>query len=183
MLLNVDLEDNVSVGTQSMHIHQKHRLSGTLNTIKTLSHWIIKTNSVMWIQEIVFQKMNAAGKINSLILISNCLYSSCAKILEQSMGARNRVGMGLSYRPARARICKPFKKPRNRFLAWRAGTSILFVVLVRQATFAGGINSSGSIPGLLESLRIRAQSRKLKSRYGARNQFQEPSLELSSQAT
>jgi hypothetical protein len=27
------------------------------------------------------------------------------------------------------------------------------------------------------------QSRKLKSRYGARNQFQEPSLELSSQAT
>jgi hypothetical protein len=28
-----------------------------------------------------------------------------------------------------------------------------------------------------------SQSRKLKSRYGARNQFQEPSLELSSQAT
>ena len=27
------------------------------------------------------------------------------------------------------------------------------------------------------------QSRKLKSRYGARNQFQEPSLELSGQAT
>jgi hypothetical protein len=27
------------------------------------------------------------------------------------------------------------------------------------------------------------QSRKLKSRYGARNRFQEPSLELSSQAT
>jgi hypothetical protein len=29
----------------------------------------------------------------------------------------------------------------------------------------------------------RAQSRKLKFRYGARNRFQEPSLELSSQAT
>jgi hypothetical protein len=25
----------------------------------------------------------------------------------------------------RARICKPFKEPRNRFSAWRAGTTIL----------------------------------------------------------
>jgi hypothetical protein len=31
---------------------------------------------------------------------------SIAGILEQSMRARNRVGIGLSYRPARARICK-----------------------------------------------------------------------------
>ncbi len=28
------------------------------------------------------------------------------------MGTRNRVGIGLLYRPARARICKPFKEPR-----------------------------------------------------------------------
>ncbi len=28
-----------------------------------------------------------------------------------------------------ARICKPFKEPRNRFPAWRAGTTTLFNVL------------------------------------------------------
>ncbi len=27
-----------------------------------------------------------------------------------------------------ARICRPFKKPRNRFPAWRPGTTILFDV-------------------------------------------------------
>ncbi len=36
----------------------------------------------------------------------------------------------------RARICKPFKDPMNRFPAGRAGTTTLFVV---QATKAGGI--------------------------------------------
>jgi hypothetical protein len=46
---------------------------------------------------------------------------SNAGILEQSMEARNRVKIGLSYRPARARNCKPFKEPRNRFRASRAG--------------------------------------------------------------
>ncbi len=35
----------------------------------------------------------------------------------------------------------------------------------------------------IDFLKIPAQSRKLKSRYGAKNRFQEPSLELSSQAT
>jgi hypothetical protein len=34
----------------------------------------------------------------------------------------------------RARICKPFKEPRNRFPAWPAGTTTLLVVTVRQAT-------------------------------------------------
>ncbi len=33
-----------------------------------------------------------------------------AGIFKQSMGTRNRVGIGLLYRPARARICKPFKE-------------------------------------------------------------------------
>ncbi len=33
-----------------------------------------------------------------------------------------------------ARICKPFKEPRNRFPAWRAGTTTLFFVPDRQAT-------------------------------------------------
>jgi len=56
----------------------------------------------------------------------------------------------------RARICRPFKEPRNRFPAWRSGTTTLFVVLARQATWAGEIDFSESIPGLLKSLRIRA---------------------------
>jgi hypothetical protein len=34
----------------------------------------------------------------------------------------------------RARICKPFKKPKRRFPAWRACTTTLFVVPARQAT-------------------------------------------------
>jgi hypothetical protein len=33
-----------------------------------------------------------------------------------------------------ARICKPFKKPRNRFSAWQAATTTLFVVPARQVT-------------------------------------------------
>ncbi len=34
----------------------------------------------------------------------------------------------------RTRICRPFKEPRNRFPAWRAGTTTLFFVPARQAT-------------------------------------------------
>jgi hypothetical protein len=34
----------------------------------------------------------------------------------------------------RARICRPFKEPRNRFPAWRACTTTLLVVPARQAT-------------------------------------------------
>jgi hypothetical protein len=34
----------------------------------------------------------------------------------------------------RARICKPFVETRNRFQAWCAGTTTLFVVPARQAT-------------------------------------------------
>jgi hypothetical protein len=67
------------------------------------------------------------------------------------------MGIGLSYRLARLRgidsmdrflgslkvsifgpiagICKPIKEPRNRFLAWRAGTTTLFDVPTRYATW------------------------------------------------
>ncbi len=51
-----------------------------------------------------------------------------------------------------ARICKPFQEPRNRFPAWRAGTTTLFVVPARHAIYAGGIESSKSI---LSRLQIR----------------------------
>ncbi len=36
---------------------------------------------------------------------------------------------------SRARICRPFKESRNRFPAWRAGTTALFVVPARQAAW------------------------------------------------
>ncbi len=44
-------------------------------------------------------------------------FLDCSKVpapccyFKQSVGTRNRVGIGLLYRPARARICKPFKEP------------------------------------------------------------------------
>ncbi len=57
-----------------------------------------------------------------------------AGTLEQSLGARNRVGIGLSYRPATARTCKHFKEPRNLFPAWRPGVTNLFDVPARQVT-------------------------------------------------
>ncbi len=38
------------------------------------------------------------------------------------------------YIQARARICKPFMEPRNRFPAWRAVRTTLFDVPARQAT-------------------------------------------------
>ncbi len=48
-----------------------------------------------------------------------------------------------------ARICKPFKEPRNRYPDRRASTTTLFVVPARQAT-------SESIPVLHKHLQIRA---------------------------
>jgi hypothetical protein len=55
-------------------------------------------------------------------------------------------------------ICKPFKEPRNLFPAWQASTTTLFVVPVRQATYAGKIDSSESILRLYTGLQIRAQA-------------------------
>ncbi len=53
------------------------------------------------------------------------------------MGARNRVGIGFSYRPARARICKRLGSPgidsEAAYVAWRAGTTNRVAVPSRQA--------------------------------------------------
>ncbi len=78
----------------------------------------------------------------------------------------------------RARICKPFKKPRNRFPAWYRPPEPVFGDLLRSpridsqsggrydnpicptgptGTIGGEIDSSESIPGLHKSLQIRAQ--------------------------
>ncbi len=90
-----------------------------------------------------------------------------AGILKQSMGTRNRVGIWLLYRPARARICKPFKEPgidsqpgrpvRQPYLLYR---------LAMLHRLVGGIDSSESIPGLLKRLQIPDQAR-LASRIGS----------------
>jgi hypothetical protein len=98
------------------------------------------------------------------------------------MGTRNRVGIGLLYRPARARICKPFKEPRiDSQPGGRVRQPYLLYLLARlhrlaesiprnrflgskrlqiraQATLASGIGSLESIPGLLQRLQIRAQA-------------------------
>ncbi len=68
----------------------------------------------------------------------------------------NLVSSSYVHPLSRARICKPFKEPRNRFPAWRAGMTALLLVPARQATQAGEIDSSESIPGLLERLQLRA---------------------------
>ncbi len=62
----------------------------------------------------------------------------------------------LSYIQYRARIRRPFKESQNRFPAWRARTTTLFVLPARQATQAGEIDSSESIPGLHKHLQTRA---------------------------
>ncbi len=54
-------------------------------------------------------------------------------------------------------ICKPFKEPMNRFSVWWAGTTTIFNLPARKATYAGGIDYLESIPGLLNHSQIRAQ--------------------------
>ena len=56
---------------------------------------------------------------------------------------------------SRARIRKPFQEPRNRFQAWRTGTTTLFDVPGHQAKKAGEIDSLGSIPGSLNVYKYR----------------------------
>jgi hypothetical protein len=47
-------------------------------------------------------------------------------------------------------------EPRNRLPAWRAGTAALLHLPASQATYAGGMDSLESVPGLLKRLQIRA---------------------------
>jgi hypothetical protein len=68
--------------------------------------------------------------------------ADCAEILEQSMGARNRVGRGLSESVPPA------------YVGWRARTTNRAVVPARQATYTGRIDSMESIRRLLESIKI-----------------------------
>ncbi len=75
------------------------------------------------------------------------------------MGARKRVGIGLWYRPARARICKRLWSPGvdsegsilPAHVAWRAGTTNRVVVLARHA-------GNRFLCSLSKGLPIRAQA-------------------------
>ncbi len=102
-----------------------------------------------------------AYRLSCRSVISIILNDNLCSNLEQSMGDRNQVGIGLSYR---ACICKHFKGPRNRFSAWRAGTTSRAARLHRLGSInvykyglwpqAGGIDSLESIPGIHKCLKI-----------------------------
>ncbi len=72
--------------------------------------------------------------------------------LSPAMGARNKVGIGLSYRPAR--LCSLDTQFQTRFLVLipRPVAGLKFST---QATQAGGSHSLESIPGLHKCLKIR----------------------------
>ncbi len=74
----------------------------------------------------------------------------------------------------RNRLCQA----GNRFLGSLIGLQIRALAVVVPALQAGN-----RFLGSLKGLQVWTLRRKLKSRYGARNRFQEPSLEMSSQAT
>ncbi len=83
-----------------------------------------------------------------------------------SICSLHRAGRELSFFSSRGNwdsptpspyIYRPCKEPRNRFQAWRAGTTTLFDVPARQATQHGGIGSLELILGLVISLKIRAR--------------------------
>jgi hypothetical protein len=66
------------------------------------------------------------------------------------MGTRNRVGIGLLYQPARARICKPFKEPgidsqpggpvRQPYLLYRLARLHRLAEMIPLNRFLGSLN-------------------------------------------
>jgi hypothetical protein len=86
-----------------------------------------------------------------------------AGILEQSMRARNQVGIVMSYRAAKGGIFKPFRSPGIDskesippvYLARRAGTTALFLAPIDCSKLQHRIHRlAESIPRLLKSLKI-----------------------------
>jgi hypothetical protein len=105
-------------------------------------------------------------------------YVARARIFKQSMGARNRVGIGLSYQSARLHrlavfipeFLKRFQIRSQLASGIRSLESIPGLLkhlqIQAQATLASGIGSLESIPGLLKHLQILAQAT-LASRIGS----------------
>ncbi len=85
---------HLSTGKKTMHFPVVHELSCT-----QLVQFVFQCPNAVSTVRVRFGKYEAtqAWEFGSLFFIQ----SNCAGILEQSMGARNRVGIGLSYRPAR----------------------------------------------------------------------------------
>jgi hypothetical protein len=79
-----------------------------------------------------------------------------AMILVCCCKGKKNIGKEYIWETNWASICRTFQEPRNRFPAWRAGTTTLHVVQARQATWAGCIDFSESIPELQKRLQIRA---------------------------
>ncbi len=94
----------------------------------------------LWLSEILshlmkegFQGPQDQDDLPIMAHQGNCLVS--AGNLEQSVGARNRVGIRMSYKSARARIFKRLWSPGIDFkesippvyVTWRAGTITLFL--------------------------------------------------------
>ncbi len=77
--------------------------------------------------------------------------------LEQSMGARNLVGIGLLYRPTRLhRLAESF--PLNQFLGSKKVGKFGICAKICKLLRSQGINSKESILGLLKNLQIQALS-------------------------
>jgi len=119
-----------------------------------------------------------------MIPLSNHLFSHWSRPLSPAMGTRNQVGIGLSYRPASpSSLATQFQ---TRFLE-----SIPRPIAGLKFSPLYSVLCTPLYPVLcplsLHESKWRVQlwtlSWKLKSRYGARNRFQEPTLKLSSQAT
>jgi hypothetical protein len=95
-----------------------------------------------------------AGRSPYFLAPLDCsVFQHRAGIFKQSMGSRNQVGIGLLYRPARARIFKPFMEPG---IHSQPGGPVrqpyLLYWLARLHRLAE------SIPGLLKHLQIGAQA-------------------------
>jgi hypothetical protein len=76
------------------------------NTLKRPSSFCCR----LWLKSTSLPRLSQHLPYLSLRLSILCL--ACAGIFIQSMGARNRAGIGLWFRPARARIFKHLRSPR-----------------------------------------------------------------------
>jgi hypothetical protein len=87
---------------------------------------------------------------SSLLSKNNRLKTNRGGIFKQSMGTRNRVGIGLLYQPARAHICKPFKEPgidsqpgrlvRQPYLLYRLARLHRLAESIHRNRFLGSLN-------------------------------------------
>ncbi len=71
----------------------------------------VRIRSLLYISNNVFLLPSIQGNPVTLQDIYYEVNLSSAGIFEQSIGAKNRVGIGLPYRPARAQICKRLRSP------------------------------------------------------------------------